>query len=66
MTEKLPPVLLEQVYDKHFLARVNKAILGMFKKHIRDNYYVSGFTQFPDGKWIVRLERTLDSYSKEE
>lgn len=42
-----------------------KHLLKWYKKSIRDNYYVTGLVKIEDGdfpKWVVRLERTLDSY----
>ena len=59
--EKLPTIFYE-FYQDTFEELLYKEILRLFNDEIQKFYHVSGFAQMPDGKYVVRLERTLERY----
>lgn len=53
-----PSQIVEVVKDKI----MRDHLLELFKPDIRDNYEVTEFVQLPSGDWVVRVQRTLESY----
>ena len=47
-----------EVFEKH----IKVALLKIFHKTIRDNYAVTGYSQMQNKKWVIHLERTLESF----
>jgi len=62
--EELQPTIFYQFYEDTFEQLVGAFLLSQFNSEIQQNYQVTSFTQLSDGKYVVRLERTLNSYSK--
>ena len=38
---------------------VHRALLTMFNETIQKHYVVTGLTRFPDGKYVVRIQKKL-------
>ena len=62
---ELPSTRLTVIPGEIFNKTVGDALLDLFNDDIRENYIVEGWAQFPNGEWVVKLRRTLDSYEEE-